>query len=80
MNSNRQRAIALRAEAGQFREQAQRRNIKVAEEERESLRLQEEARKLENIAEKLMRDRARSLDEIGSKLRFRFILFPQQGF
>ena len=29
MNSNRQRAIALRAEAGQFREQAQRRNIKV---------------------------------------------------
>ena len=52
----------------------------MAEEERESLRLQEEARKLENIAEKLMRDRARSLDEIGSKLRFRFILFPQQGF
>ena len=45
----------------------------MAEKEREARRMREEAMRVRNHADKLKRDRARSLQEIDSK--FRFIIF-----
>ena len=60
----------LRTEAGRCRDLAVRKNQKVAEKEREARRMREEAVRVGNHADKLKRDRARSLQQIESKLVF----------
>ena len=65
--ANRQKATELRNEAARCRELAERKRLKVLEKERESQRMHQEAVRVEHHADKLKRDRARSLEVIASK-------------
>ena len=66
---NRQRVRDLRTEAVHCRDLSRVKNQKVAEKERESRRMHEEAVRVGKHADKLKRHRANSLQEIESKLR-----------